>query len=139
MALSSMSTVSAVAIPVTALQSIQLFGIFRQPILVLSWQDVKYHNFTWRNLRSLGLEAEALKQLQPDKNEWLQRGGIQVADLIDMFVFPVNPLTDCGVDLAELWNLRCSTEHVQKVHTSFIDVSIRPAEPCTPTTNAAVS
>jgi len=115
-----MSTVSStVAIPLTALQSVQLFGIFRQPILVLSWQDVKYHNFTWRNLRALGLEAEALKQLQPDKHEWLQRGGIQVADLIDMVVFPVNPLTDFGVDLAELWQLRCSTQTLVSMGITF--------------------
>ncbi len=114
-----MSTVSTVAIPLTALQSIQLFGIFRQPILVLSWQDVKYHNFTWRNLRALGLEAEAMKHLQPDKNEWLQRGGIQVADLIDMVVFPVNPLTDFGVDLAELWHLRCSTQTLVSMGITF--------------------
>ena len=79
------------AVRVTSLQSVRLFGIFRQPIMVLSWHDVKQHNFTWRNLRALGLEAQELKQLQPDKNEWLQRGGIQVADLIDMIVFPVNP------------------------------------------------
>ncbi len=100
---------SGVAVRVTSLQSVRLFGIFRQPIMVLSWHDVKQHNFTWRNLRALGLEAQELKQLQPDKNEWLQRGGIQVADLIDMIVFPVNPLTDFGVDLAELWQMRCST------------------------------
>lgn len=100
---------SAVAVPLTALQSIKLFGIFKQPIMVLSWADVKYHNFTWRMLRALELEAKALQHLQPDKHEWLQRGGIQVMDLIDMVVFPVNPLTDFGVDLAELWQMRCST------------------------------
>ena len=124
MALWRMSTVSTVAVstvavPLSALQSIQLFGIFRQPILVLSWQDVKYHNFTWRNLRALGIEAQALKQLQPDKHEWLQRGGIQVADLIDMVVFPVNPLTDFGVDLAELWQLRCSTQTLVSMGITF--------------------
>jgi hypothetical protein len=110
---------SAVAIPVSALQSIHLFGCFRQPILVLSWQDVKYHNFTWRKLRSLGLEAQALQRLQPDKHEWLQRGGIQVADLIDMTVFPVNPLVDFGVDLAELWQLRCSTSSMVAMGITF--------------------
>ena len=114
-----MSAVSTVAVPLSALQSIQLFGVFRQPILVLSWQDVKYHNFTWRKLRSLRLEASALQRLQPDKHEWLQRGGIQVSDLIDMVVFPVNPLTDFGVDLAELWQLRCSTQTLVAMGITF--------------------
>lgn len=100
---------SAVAVSVSAIQSIRLFGWYRQPILVLSWQDIKMHHFTWRGLRALGLEPETLMRLQPDKNEWLQRGGIQVADLLDMTVFPVNPLTDFGVDLGELWQMQCST------------------------------
>lgn len=110
---------SGVAVPVTALQSIKLFGIFKQPIMVLSWQDVKYYNFTWRNLRALGIEAKALKELQPDKHEWLQRGGIQVADLMDMIVFPVNPLTDFGVDLAELWQMRCNTSALVSMGITF--------------------
>lgn len=97
-----------VAVQVSAIQSVSLFGWLKQPILTLSWNDVKYHHFTWRQLRSLGLAAETLQKLQPDKHEWLQRGGIQVSDLVDMTVFPVNPLTDFGVDLAELWQLRCS-------------------------------
>ena len=96
-----------VAVPISAVQSISLFGWWKQPILTLSWNDEKYHHFTWRQLRSLGLAPETLQKLQPDKHEWLQRGGIQVSDLVDMTVFPVNPLTDFGVDLAELWQLQC--------------------------------
>jgi hypothetical protein len=45
-----------------------------QPILSLTWNDVKQQHFTWRQLRALGLEAAQLKRLQPDKHEWLQRG-----------------------------------------------------------------
>jgi hypothetical protein len=96
-------------VPLTGYQSVSLFGYFRQPILVLSWQDVKQNHFTWRQLRQLALEAETLKCLQPDKQEWLQRGGIQLIDLLDMTVFPVNPLTDFGVDIAELWSMGCTT------------------------------
>ncbi|MFN9901917.1 MAG: hypothetical protein ACK55Z_24675, partial [bacterium] len=90
---------TTVGVHLNALQSVKLFGMWRQPILVLSWTDVKSNNFTWRHLRSLGIDAQSLKSLQPDKNEWIQRGGIQVSDLTDMLVFPVNPLTDFGVDL----------------------------------------
>ncbi len=99
---------AASAVALTAAQSVKLFGWWRQPILTLSWNDVKQHAFTWRQMRALGLEASQLRRLQPDKHEWLQRGGIQVSDLLDMTVFPVNPLTDFGVDLAELWAMRCS-------------------------------
>ncbi len=104
-----MSAGTSVGVRVSALQSIKLFGIWRQPILILSWTDVKYFNFTWRYLRAQGIDPQSLKNLQPDKNEWIQRGGIQLSDLTDMLVFPVNPLTDFGVDLAELWQIRSNT------------------------------
>ena len=83
----------------------KLFGWWRQPILTLSWKDVKQQHFTWRQLRTLGLEEAQLKQLQTNKHERLHRWGIQVSDLLDMTVFPVNPLTDFCVDLAHLWDL----------------------------------
>lgn len=107
------------AVALKAVQSIALFGWWRQPILTLAWSDVKQHCFTWRQLRALGLEPATLRRLQPDKHEWLQRGGIQVADLLDMTVFPVNPLTDFGVDLAELWGLRCSAARMAAMGITF--------------------
>ncbi len=97
----------------------KLFGWWRQPILTLSWNDVKQYHFTWRQLRSLGLEGGQLRRLQSDKHEWLQRGCIQVSDLLDMTVFPVNPLTDFGVDLAELWGLRCSGQQLASMGVTF--------------------
>ena len=36
-----------------------------------------------------------------------------------MVVFPVNPLTDFGVDLAELWQLRCSTQTLVSMGITF--------------------
>ena len=110
---------TTVGVHLNALQSVKLFGMWRQPILVLSWTDVKSHNFTWRYLRTVGIDAQSLKSLQPDKNEWIQRDGIQVSDLTDMLVFPVNPLTEFGVDLAELWNMRCSTATLSAMGITF--------------------
>jgi hypothetical protein len=119
MELTFMSAGSSVGVGLSALQSIKLFGIWRQPILILSWTDVKYFNFTWRHLRAQGIDAQALKNLQPDKNEWIQRGGIQLSDLTDMLVFPVNPLTDFGVDLAELWQIRSNTSTLIAMGITF--------------------
>ena len=103
------------AMKLTAYQSITLFGLARQPVLTLSWADIKTENFTWRELRALDLPAEDLKKMQPDKNEWLQRGGVGLEDLKDMVVFPVNPLTDFAVDLAELWKMQCSVDEMLKM------------------------
>ena len=114
-----MNAATSVGVSVSALQSIKVFGFWRQPVLVLSWTDVKNLNLTWRYLRTLGIDAQSLKNLQPDKNEWIQRGGIQLSDLHDMLVFPVNPLTDFGVDLAELWQIRCNTSTLVSMGITF--------------------
>ena len=103
----------------SAYQSIQLFGMRRQPIFTLSWADVKKENFTWRGLRALDLPAQDLKKLQPDKNEWLQRGGVGIEDLKDMIVFPVNPLTDFAVDLSKLWHMHCSVDEMLKMGITY--------------------
>jgi len=103
-----MSIDDMVAVTISARKSVSLLGWWRQPILTLSWNDVKYHHFTWRQVRLVELGVDMLMKLQTDKHEWLQRGCIQVSDLLDMTVFPVNPLTDFGVDLAELWQLQCT-------------------------------
>jgi hypothetical protein len=109
----------SVGVRLSALQSLKIFGFWRQPVLILSWKDVKNLNLTWRYLRSLEIDAQSLKNLQPDKHEWIQRGGIQVSDLSDMLVFPVNPLTDFGVDLGELWEMRCNTATLVAMGITF--------------------
>ena len=108
-----------IALRINAFQSVQLFGLKRQPILTLSWSDVKVENFTWRFLRSLDIPAQDLHKMQPDKHEWLQRGGVCIEDLKDMHVFPVNPLTDFAVDLAELWNMQLSVEEMVKMGITY--------------------
>jgi hypothetical protein len=110
------------AVEISPYQSICLFGWLRQPILTLSWQDVKANNFTWRQLRGQGLTPEQLKTVQPLVKEWIQRGGIQLADIPDMTVFPVNPLTDFGVDLAELWELKCDVAMMRRMGISYDDL-----------------
>lgn len=107
------------AAKISSYQSIQLFGWFAQPIVTLNWGDIKQKNFTWRQLRSIGIDAEQLKTIQPDKQEWLQRGGIQIDDISDMTIFPVNPLTDFGVDLAELWQMKCNISQLVAMQVNY--------------------
>jgi len=108
-----------IALRINAFQSVQLFGLKRQPILTLSWSDVKVENFTWRFLRSIDIAAQDLYKMQADKHEWLQRGGVCIDDLKDMSVFPVNPLTDFAVDLAELWNMQLSVEEMVRMGITY--------------------
>ena len=93
---------------------LRLFGWWNQPRMVLTWNDVKCHCFTWRQMRALGISADAPKEVQPCKTEWIQRGGIQIEDLHDMTTFPVNPIIDFGCDLAELWKMKLSHDSMKK-------------------------
>jgi hypothetical protein len=80
-----MNAATSVGVSVSALQSIKVFGFWRQPVLVLSWTDVKNLNLTWRYLRTLGIDAQSLKNLQPDKNEWVRTSdvtGIHLPELL---------------------------------------------------------
>lgn len=108
-----------VAVRITPYQSTCLFGWWKQPILTLSWHDIKTNNFTWRQLRALDLTPEQLKNTQSCVTEWIQRGGIQITDIPDMTVFPVNPLTDFGVDLSELWSLKCECGEMKRMGITY--------------------
>jgi len=103
----------------TAEESVNLFGWFAQPVKTLSWEAVKTHLFTWRHLRSYGIDAERLKRVQPDKHEWINRGGLKTSDLNDMTIFPINPITDFGVDLAELWQMQCSVNDLLAMNVTY--------------------
>ena len=79
---------------------------------------------------NLNFKAEDLQQLQPDKQEWLQRGGVNMQDLKDMLVFPVNPLIDFGAHLGELWNMQCTVDEMLKMqitYTQLVQKGITPA------------
>ena len=103
----------------TPVQSVKIFGWWAQPRLTLAWEDIKTNNLSWRQLRDLGLHPHQLQRVQPDKMQWIQRGGLQLRDILDMTVFPVNPITDFRVDLAELWNLQCTPEQLLEMHVTF--------------------
>ena len=117
------------AVEITPWQSVRLFGWWNQPTMTLCWTDIKLHSFTWRQMRALQIQPEQLKTIQPSVAEWIQRGGIQITDIPDMTVFPVNPLTHFGVDLSELWSLKCDCTTMKRMGISYaqlIDKGITP-------------
>lgn len=100
-------------------ESVGLFGWFAQPKKTLSWEDIKTHLFTWRQLRSHNIAPSRLRLVQPDKAEWINRGGLHVIDLLDMTIFPINPISDFGVDLAELWQMQCTVQDLQAMNVTY--------------------
>ena len=114
---------------IDAYQSIRIYGWFSQPRFTLAWEDVKQKGLSWRQMREMGFKSEDLKRVQPDKTEWIQRGGLQLADLKDMMVFPVNPITDFRADLAELWNMKCTPEELTLMGVTFDQLKSRGLNP----------
>lgn len=110
-------------------QSVMIYGWWAQPRFTLAWEDVKQRGISWRQLRDLGFEAEELRQMQPDKMEWIQRGGLQLQDIVDMMVFPVNPLIDFRADLAELWNIKCTPEQLCRMGVTYEQLLSRGLNP----------
>jgi len=97
----------------TARESIRFFGMWDQPRTMLAWEDVKSRCCSWRTLRNDFLfSRENLQRLQPDKVEWIKRGALTLHDLVDMSIFPINPISDLHADLAEIWSMQWTPEQM---------------------------
>ena len=108
------------AIKLTPAQSIRIFGWWDQPREYLSWEDVKAKALSWRGLRvEHGFSAEELRQLQPDKEEWIKRGQLTLSDVGDMRNFPVHPFHDLRADLGEVWGMRWPPETLIAMGITF--------------------
>ena len=104
----------------SAVQSIKLFGFWDQPREYATWDDIKHKQLSWRALRvEHGFAPEELHSLQPDKEEWIKRGQLTLADVADMRCFPVHPFRDLRADLGEVWNMRWPPELLQAMGVTF--------------------
>jgi hypothetical protein len=101
-------------------QSVAIFGLWDQPRQVLEWQDVTARNLTWKTLReTMKFDAESLRKLQPDPNEWVARASITLQDLPDMTCFPVHPFVHLRADLAEVWSMRWSADTLKQLDVTY--------------------
>jgi hypothetical protein len=115
---------------VTPVQSVAIFGWWAQPRTVVAWEDVKKLNMSWRQLRTeLGFSSEQLARLQPDKCEWVKRCALTLHDMPDMIVFPVNPFTDLGADIAEVWSMRWSIDTLAQMGVTVAQMRARGLSP----------
>lgn len=110
------------AIEITASQSIAIFGWWDQPRSIVTWDDVKAKELTWSQLRRLRFSSSALKELQPDKHEWINRSLLTLHDMRDTIVFPVNPISDMRADIAEVWTMRWTPDELQDMGVTYNDL-----------------
>ena len=107
-------------IEVTPWQSIQLFGLWDQPRKLVSFEHIRKNHFSWNFLRQkLKFSARELHSLQQDKQKWIQFGQLTLHDVMDMKLFPVNPLTDLCADLAEIWSMKWQPDDMIEMGISF--------------------
>ena len=115
---------------ISAAQSIKIFGMWDQPRVILLWDDVKAQCLTWRRLRAdYAFSAAQLKTLQPDRSEWINRGALTLYEMLDMTVFPVNPLVDMRADLAEMWSMRWTPDQLSSMHVTYDQMRVRGLTP----------
>jgi len=104
----------------TARESIRFFGMWDQPRTMLAWEDIKSRCCSWRTLRhDYLLSREDLQRLQPDKVEWIKRGALTLHDLVDMSIFPINPISDLHADLAEIWSMHWTPEQMKTMGLTY--------------------
>jgi hypothetical protein len=104
----------------TARESIRFFGLWDQPRTMLAWEDIKSRRYSWRTLRDeYFFSRENLQRLQPDKGEWIKRGALTLHDLVDMSIFPINPISDLHADLAEIWSMHWTPEQMALMGVTY--------------------
>ena len=102
------------------MQSIRIFGLWQQPRVYVTWEDIKSLQASWRTLRlHYEFSADDLYSIQSDKNEWVKRGQLTLHDLPDMTIFPINPYTDMSADLAEVWSMRWGVDTLQAMGVTY--------------------
>lgn len=107
-------------IRVSPYQSVRLFGWLDQPRDIVTWEDIAFRSISWSCLRKeYGFSASDLHKLQPDKGVWIQRGGISLDDAADMTLWPVNPISDLGMDLGELWRKKWPVDTLLKMCITY--------------------
>ena len=109
-----------IVIEISARQSLKLFGLWDQPRSIAEWGDFTKKELSWYTLRNnYGFSAQQLKRIQPKKKEWIMRGQLKLFDLLDMRVFPINPFTDLGADLGEVWSMGWTSKELQDMNVTI--------------------
>ena len=109
---STSTSTSTKKIRLTPRQSTLIHG-WLNPVPTLSWEDVVVRSR--RKMRRLSFEflltttklrPADLVALQPDPQQWVQHAGAGLAHARQMMMWPANPFTHLGADLADVLSMR---------------------------------
>ena len=104
-------------IKLTPRQSTLLHG-WLSPVPTLTWEDVKRRKLTVDFL----LEKAKLRPsdlLQPDPRQWVQHAGASLKHTRMMIIWPANPFTHLGADLADVLSMKLTAVVLVRMDVTY--------------------
>lgn len=110
---------SAMMIRLTPRQSTQIHG-WLNPVPTLTWEDVKRKKLTFDFLLCTAkLRPSDLVVIQPDPRQWVQHAGASLKHARQMIIWPANPFTHLGADLADVLSMKMSAVEMVRMDITY--------------------
>jgi hypothetical protein len=85
----------------------------------LTWEDVKRRKLTIDVLLKTKLRPADLVVLQPDPRQWVQHAGASLKHTRMMIMWPANPFTHLGADLADVLSMKLSIIEMVRMDITY--------------------
>ncbi len=105
-------------ITLTPRQSTLIHG-WMAPVPTLTWDDVKRKKLTIDFLLETKLRPSDLVVIQPNPKEWVQHASASLKHARLMIVWPANPFTHLGADLADILSMRLSVDEMIRMDITY--------------------
>lgn len=77
---------------------------------------------TWDLLRGIGITTDELYKLQPDVKQWVLHGNISVKHCLEMSQWPLLPLKNFELDLADIAMQQWTVEEMARLQIGYTDL-----------------
>ena len=105
-------------ITLTPRQSTLIHG-WLAPVPTLTWNDVKRKKLTIDFLLGTKLRPSDLVVIQPDPKQWIQHAGASLKHARLMIVWPANPFSHFGADLADVLSMKLSIDEMIRMDNTY--------------------
>jgi hypothetical protein len=106
----------------TSPQIVRIFG-WRDYHPMLTWADVQNNaHISLKFLVERGVTTAQLFKLQIDADAWVQHGGLQLDDCLQMTQWPLHPIHHMHADLADILRMRWTSTEMIKVGLTLPDL-----------------
>lgn len=106
-------------IHLTPRQSTLLHG-WLNPVPTLTWETVRRRKLSFDFLLNTAkLRPSDLVVLQPDPRQWVQHAGADLRHARAMMMWPANPFTHLGADLADVLSMKLSAVEMVRMDITY--------------------